>query len=62
MAIIDDYNILRNKLKINGITLVGNKTMTELLSDGLIINGGDSTGYTPPVIPTGVPDAEGVMF
>ena len=56
------YAGLPDKPQINGITLVGNKTMTELLSDGLIINGGDATGYEPPVIPTGVPYAEGVGF
>lgn len=56
------YAGLPDKPSINNITLVGNKQLADLFPDGIIINGGDSTGYTPPIIPTGVPDAQGVMF
>ena len=38
------------------------KTIKELLTNGLIINGGDSTGYDPIPIPSDVPHAEGVGF
>jgi len=58
----DDYDELKNKPSINHVTLIGNLQLADLFQDGIIINGGDSTGYTPPVVPTGVPDAEGVMF
>lgn len=56
------YEALPDKPQINGITLVGNVTIAQLLADGLIINGGDATGYDPPIIPTDVPVAEGVGF
>lgn len=39
----NDYNPLKNKPSINGITLSGDKTLTELMYDGLIIDGGDAT-------------------
>lgn len=56
------YAMLPDKPSINHVTLVGNLQLADLFPDGIIINGGDSTGYTPPVVPTGVPYAEGVMF
>ena len=59
---VRDYEKLKNKPSINHVTLVGNLQLADLFPDGIIINGGDSTGYTPPVVPTGVPNAEGVMF
>ena len=59
---IRDYEKLKNKPQINGVTLIGNLFLNDLFPDGIIINGGDSTGYTPPVVPTGVPYAEGVGF
>ena len=39
-------------------------TVAEELSfkNGLIIDGGDSTGQTAPVVPAGIPYAQGVMF
>ena len=40
----DDYNDLRNKPSINGVTLEGNKLMNDLFPDGLIIDGGDAGG------------------
>lgn len=61
-APIRNYELLTNKPQINGVTLMGNKFLADLFPDGIILNGGDSTGYTPPVVPTGVPNAEGVMF
>ena len=62
MVAATDYEQLENKPQINGVTLIGNKLLMDLFPDGIIINGGDSTGYTPPVVPTGVPSAEGVEF
>ena len=57
-----DYNELTNLPQINSVTLTGNQFLADLFPDGIIINGGDSTGYTPPVVPTGIPHAEGVGF
>lgn len=48
--------------QINGVELVGNKFLGDLFPDGILINCGDSTGYPAPVIPPGVPNAEGVGF
>ena len=39
-----DYNVLKNKPQINGITLEGNKLLADLFSDGLILDGGDAEG------------------
>lgn len=57
-----DYEKLDNKPQINGVELVGNKFLQDLFPDGILINCGDSTGYPEPVIPPGVPYAEGVGF
>lgn len=38
----NDYNNLINKPTINGVELAGNKTMNELLVNGLIIDGGSA--------------------
>jgi len=57
-----DYERLKNKPQINGVTLIGNLFLSDLFPDGIIINGGDATGYEPPIVPTGVPYAEGVGF
>ena len=35
-----NYNALTNKPQINGQTLIGNKTIAELLGGGLILDGG----------------------
>lgn len=43
-----DYEELENKPQINGVTLIGNKILEELFPDGIIIEGGYSTGFTPP--------------
>ena len=61
-APIRNYELLTNKPQINGVTLIGNKILADLFPDGIILNGGDATGWTPPIVPTGVPNAEGVMF
>lgn len=39
-----DYNHLYNKPSINNVTLVGNKNMSDLFPDGLIIDGGSAEG------------------
>lgn len=57
-----DYERLINKPQINSVELVGNKFLQDLFPDGILINCGDSTGYPEPVIPPGVPSAEGVGF
>lgn len=59
---VTDYNRLDNKPQINNVALVGNKFLQDLFPDGILINCGDSTGYPEPVIPPGVPNAEGVGF
>ena len=40
----DDYEELKHKPTINGRTVIGDQTMAYYLQDGLIIDGGDSTG------------------
>ncbi len=57
-----DYERLINKPQINGGELVGNKFLGDIFPDGILINCGDSIGYPEPVIPPGVPSAEGVGF
>ena len=42
--VMDDYNLLRNKPRINGVELSGNKLMNEFFPDGLIIDGGSAEG------------------
>lgn len=59
---IRDYEKLKNKPQINSVTLIGNLFLNDLFPDGIIINGGDSTGYDPIPIPSEVPHAEGVGF
>ena len=39
------YNELYNKPKINDVELIGNQYLADLFPDGIIINGGNSTGY-----------------
>lgn len=41
-----DYNKLENKPRINGITLQGNRFLSDLFPDGIIIDGGGATGWT----------------
>lgn len=43
-AIIDDYNLLRNKPLINGVPLIGNKLLADLFPDGIIVDGGSAEG------------------
>jgi hypothetical protein len=43
-AIIDDYNLLRNKPQINGVELIGNKLLADLFPDGIIVDGGSAEG------------------
>ena len=59
---IRDYEKLKNLPQINNVTLIGNLFLGDLFPDGIIINGGDSTGYDPIPIPSEVPHAEGVGF
>lgn len=40
-----DYEKLDNLPSINGITLIGDTTIAELLANGIIINGGDAGGF-----------------
>ena len=46
-----DYDLLEHKPQINGETLVGNKLLADLFPDGIIINGGNCTGYDEPIVP-----------
>lgn len=61
-SVMKNYERLTNKPRINGAELVGNKFLGDIFPDGILINCGDSTGYPAPVIPPGVPNAEGVGF
>lgn len=39
---VRDYELLDNKPQINGVELIGNKTMSEILSGGIILDGRDA--------------------
>ena len=62
MTTSTDYELLINKPQICGVELIGNKLLADLFPDGIIINGGNCEGYDEPIVPPGVPYAEGVGF
>ena len=43
---VRDYEMLDNKPQLNGIELIGNKTMSEILSAGIILDGCDANWVT----------------
>jgi hypothetical protein len=43
--LINDYEQLINKPRINSVEIVGNLHLSDLFADGIVINGGDAGGF-----------------
>lgn len=44
IVVENDYDGLRNKPRINGVELIGNKLIADLFPDGIVIDGGTAEG------------------